>query len=146
MLLTWAAFADVAQRFGIKDVVEGGLVALKIIWVFKRFTGYFQAVRYAALIDIAAFTLMRIEEAASVRWNCLVWHEDPVFGSIPLIQAETTKTDPDDSGCWITSPSIEPAIGALKSIAKMRLTCVGRWSNEDNPGLMRLSRGEGAGY
>ena len=129
-------FADTAQRFGIKDVVERWAGSLENNMGLQRFTGYFQAVRYAALIDIAAFTLMRIEEAASVRWNCLVWHEDPVFGSIPLIQAETTKTDPDDSGCWITSPSIEPAIGALKSIAKMRLTCVGRWSNEDNPGLI----------
>lgn len=127
------SFADTAQRFGIRDVLERWSGSIGNI---RALTKYFQTVRYAALVDIAAFTLMRIDEAASVRWNSLTWHDDPVYGLIPLIQAETTKTDPDDKGLWITSPSVESAISTLKSIAKMRLDCIGKWSEQDNSTLI----------
>jgi hypothetical protein len=129
-------FADTAQRFGIKGVLERWSGSVEGARSIKGFCNYLQIVRYAALVDITAFTLMRIDEAASVRWNCLLWHNDLVFGRIPLIQSETTKTDPDDSGLWITSPSVEPAIHALQSAAKMRLSAVGRWSEESNPSLI----------
>lgn len=126
-------FADTAQRLGIKEVLERWVGGIEDI---RAFTTYLHLVRYAALADIAAFTLMRIDEATSVRWNCQTWHDDPVFGRIPLIQAETTKTDPDDQGLWITSPSVEFAIQALQSIAKMRISCVERWPAESNPALI----------
>ncbi|NMG29520.1 hypothetical protein [Aromatoleum evansii] len=129
-------FVDTAQRFGIKEVLERWVGGVETI---QAFTAYLSIVRYAALADIAAFTLMRIEEAASVRWNCLTWFKDPVFGRILLIEAETTKTDPDDEGRWITSPSVEPAIHVLQSIARLRLSCMGRWSEEANPGLLTAS-------
>lgn len=132
----YGPFADTAQRFGVKEILERWVKGVESVESIKAFTSYFHLVRYAALADIAAFTLMRIDEAASVRWNCLTWFDDPVFGRIPLIQAETTKTDPDDNGLWITSPSIEPAIQALQSIAKMRLSSVERWSEESNPALI----------
>jgi len=126
-------FADTAKRFGIQGVLERWMGSIECI---RAFTTYLQVVRYAALADIAAFTLMRIDEATSVRWNCLTWHDDPVFGRIPVIEAETTKTDPDDQGLWITSPSVESAIQALQSIAKLRLSCVERWLEESNPELI----------
>lgn len=125
----YGSFADTAQRFGITDVVERWAGSIDNVRTLSK---YFQIVRYAALVDISAFTLMRIEEAASIRWNGLKWHDDPVFGRIPLIQAETTKTDSDDSGLWITSPSVEAAIKALKSIANMRLSCIGKCPEQDN--------------
>ena len=130
------SFADMAQHFGIKDVLERWAESLEGKRGIRGFSTYLQLVQNAVLADIAAFTLMRIDEAASVRWNCLSWHEDPIFGRIPLIQAETTKTDPDDRGLWITSPSIEPGIRALQSIAKMRLACAGRRLDEHNPELI----------
>jgi hypothetical protein len=129
----YGPFADTAQRFGIKGVLERWVGGIEDI---RAFATYLNLVRNAALADIAAFTLMRIDEASSVRWNCLTWHDDPVFGRIPLIQAETTKTDPDDQGLWITSPSVELVIKTLQSIAKMRLSCVGLWSEESNPALI----------
>lgn len=129
-------FADTAQRFGIKDVLQKWSGEMDGARSIVGFSNYLQVVRYAALIDISAFTLMRISEAASIRWNCLFWHEDPVYGRIPLIQAETTKTDPDENGLWVTSPSVEPTIRVLQSIAKMRLSSAGRWRKDDNPALI----------
>lgn len=129
-------FADTAQRFGIKDLLEKWAGSCEGGRSISAFSNYFQLIQHASMIDLVAFTLMRIEEAASVRWDCLVWHDDPIFGRIPLIQGETTKTDPDDAGLWITSPSITPTIEALQSIAKMRLTSARQWRDGDNPRLI----------
>lgn len=132
-------FADTAQRFGIKDVMEKWVGCISGKRGIRSLTSYFHLIQQVARIDIAAFTLMRIEEAASVRWNCLQWHDDPVFGCIPLIQGETTKTDPDDNALWITSPSIEPSIRALQSIVRMRLSSAERWVEGSNPRLNAAS-------
>lgn len=129
-------FADTATRFGIKDVLERWSGSIEGASTIQKFTSYLRVVRYAALVEIAAFTLMRIDEVVSVRWNCLRWHDDPVFGRIPLILAETTKTDSDNNGLWVTSPSVERAVHTLRSIAKMRLGCAGRWSENSNPELI----------
>lgn len=133
------SFADTAQRFGIKDMMEKRVGSISRKRGIRAFSVYFQLIQYAALIDIAVFTLMRIEEATSVRWDCLQWHVDPVFGRIPLIQGETTKTDPDDNALWITTPSIEPSIRALQSITRMRLMSAGNWNEGGNPRLITMS-------
>lgn len=132
----YGSFADTAQCYGIKDVIERWVGPLRKKRGIAAFTNYLQLIQHVSIIDIAAFTLMRIEEAASVRWDCLQWHDDPVFGRIPLIRSETTKTDPDGRALWITSPSIEPSVHALQSITKMRLTSAGRWVEGDNPRLI----------
>lgn len=132
----YGPFGETAQCFGIKDVIEKWTGQITFGRGISAFTNYFQLVQYAALIDVAAFTLMRIEEVSNIRWNCLRWEDDPVWGRIPLIESETTKTDPDSNALWITSPSVEPSILALQSIARMRLTSVGRWLDGDNPKLI----------
>jgi len=130
------SFADTAQRFGIKDVIEKWVGSCGGTRGIRAFANYCSLIQNAALIDIAAFTLMRIEEAVSIRWGCLQWHDDPVFGRIPLIQGETTKTNSDDSALWITTPSIEQAISALQSIARLRLASAGRWVEGGNSRLI----------
>lgn len=131
-------FEMTAERFGIRDLIERwvGDIGYKQKLGIRGFSKYLSLVQYAGMIDIVAFTLMRREEATSVRWNCLTWHQDPVFGRIPLIQGETTKTDPDNNALWITSPSVEPTILVLQSVAKLRLSSAGRWKDDDNPVLL----------
>lgn len=131
-------FEMTAERFGIRELIERwvGDIGYKQKLGIRGFSKYLSLVQYAGLIDIVAFTLMRRDEATCVRWNCLTWHEDPIFGRIPLIQGETTKTDPDNNALWITSPSLEPSIRALQSVAKMRLSGADRWRDDDNPVLL----------
>jgi hypothetical protein len=129
-------FADTAQRFGIRDVLERWVGGPKGIRKIQGFSNYFTLIQSVALADLLSFTLMRIEEGTTIRRNCLSWHDDEVYGRIPLIQAETTKTDPDDNALWITSPSVESAIRVLTSVARMRLHCVGKWTEVGNPYLI----------
>ncbi|QKJ66826.1 hypothetical protein HQN60_08990 [Deefgea piscis] len=137
-LVYLGAFVDTAERFGIKEVIERWVGRVDEKSGIRKFGAYLSLIQNVALANIVAFTMMRVEEAASVRLNCLLWYDDPVYGRVPLIQAETTKTDPDDSALWVTSPSVEPAINTLKSIAKIRLSSVGRWAEENNPLLLTV--------
>jgi len=132
-------FADTAQRFGIRDVLERWIGRLELTQGIPAFSSYFSLIQFAGLADVLSFTLMRVAEGMSLRKNGLVWHDDAVYGRIPLIQAETTKTDPDENALWITSPSVETAIRALSSVAKMRLSRVGEWTDADNPYLINHS-------
>ncbi len=129
-------FRDTAQRFGINNLLERWVGKIDGI---RTFSSYLRLIQYAGLLDMVSFTLMRVSEGATVRANCLVWCDDEVYGRIPLIQAETSKTDPDESALWITSPSVELAVRALNSVAKMRLTSVGEWTDADNPYLITHS-------
>lgn len=135
-LTYYGRFAETAQHFGIKDVIEKWSGQITRKRGIQAFSNYFQLLQYAVMIDVAAFTLMRIQEISNIRWNCLRWEDDPVYGRIPLIESETTKTDSDSNALWITSPSIEPSILALQSIARMRLNIAGRWQCGSNPKLI----------
>lgn len=135
-VIYYGAFEDTVERFGIKDVLERWAGHNHVSMDIRRLSSYLQVVKYAALVEITAFTLMRISEATSIRWNCLIWYNDPAFGRIPLIESATTKTDPDEKGLWVTSPRVERAINTLRSIAKMRLKSAGRWAENSNPDLI----------
>lgn len=135
-ILYLGPFVDTAQRFGIRGVLERWVGGLKGRRGIRGFSAYLSLIQYAGLSDVLSFTLMRVAEGASIRKNGLVWHYDAVYGRIPLIQAETTKTDPDENALWITSPSVEPAIRVLTSVARLRLSCIGKWTDAGNPYLI----------
>lgn len=128
-------FVDTAKRFGITDIIDKWNTKALCDIGIKGFRSYFNIIKFAALCDVLSFTLMRVEECASIRANCLVWHVDPLYGRIPLIRGETTKTDTDPNALWITSPSIEPTIRALTSVAKMRASSAGRWEHDGSSHL-----------
>ncbi|MDR6450439.1 hypothetical protein J2794_006580 [Paraburkholderia terricola] len=117
-------FLHTTRKFGIDGLFR------KWVWAsgeatasIKSFSAYLTLVQYAGIAYLMTFTLQRKEEAASLRSDCLLWDRDPVLGALPIIRGETTKTDPDTDARWPTSPSVEVAIKALTSIARMRIRC-----------------------
>lgn len=135
-LLFLGPFEQTASRFGLRSMLERWVGNLCTTQGIKGFTAYLSLIQYVGLADVLCFTLMRFDEGMSLRKDSLIWHDDPVYGRIPLIQAETTKTDPDDNALWVTSPSIEPAITALRSVAAMRRSCLSGNVDTDNPYLI----------
>jgi len=75
------------------------------------------------MVYIANFTIQRIDEAASLKADCLIWEKDPELGNIAIICGETTKTDPDSDARWPTSPSVQVAIDAMTAVSKLRIRC-----------------------
>jgi len=139
------SFAHVADKFGLSELLGR--------WVgspnpkdpnkgLKVFATYLSLVKHAGLAYITNFSLMRIDEVASLRTDCLYWENDDKFGRIPILCGKTTKTDSDSDARWPTSPSVQIAVYAMTSIARMQMRCASQdprvaLSNEDvlNPYL-----------
>lgn len=119
-------FAHTAAQFGLSELLGRwvGSPDPEYVWKgIRLFTSYLTLVQTAGLAYVCNFSLMRISEAASLRADCLYWEEDEKFGRIPILCGETTKTDPDSDARWPTSPSVQVAIDAMTSVARMRMRC-----------------------
>lgn len=116
-------FELTAEQFGIRELMERWLGVKRRGLEVRSFSAYLSLVQSAGLAYIANFTIQRVTEAASLRTDCLVWDTDAKLGRIPLICGETTKTDPDSDARWPTSPSVEVAVRAMTSIARLRIQC-----------------------
>lgn len=118
-------FADTAERFGIKNLLEKWSDATTLK---KRglqvFSSYLSSVSFSGMAYVANFTLMRKEEVGSILTDCFQWRDDETFGRVPLIQGATTKTEKDPRAFWVTTPSVELAVRAMKSVARLRSSCV----------------------
>ncbi|MBM5458563.1 hypothetical protein H8F21_13420 [Pseudomonas sp. P66] len=113
-------FTDTLEKFGLNslfdrwmnDVEKNGAAAM---------SAYFTFISMVCTAYIVNFSLMRIDEAYSLRSDCLRIEKDDMTGeSIYILQGVTTKTVQDDDARWITSPSTEIAVNALRLISSLR--------------------------
>ncbi len=116
------SFHEVASQFGLLDLLLKWCAPnispdrISIRTLSKLLTGVSEVgVRY-----IANFTLMRIDEAWSLRADCHSVENDIKFGPIHILSGHTTKTIEDDKACWITSASSKIAVEAMAFAAKLR--------------------------
>lgn len=119
-------FAHTAARFGLSEILGrwiGSPNPQEITKGIKLFTRYLSLVKWASLAYLCNFSLMRIEEASSLRTDCLYIEHDEKFGDIPILCGKTTKTDQDSDARWPTSPSVMIAIDAMTSVARLRMRC-----------------------
>lgn len=116
-------FSLTAERYGLADLLECWTGSPRSRLEVRTFSAYLSLVQYAGLAYIANFTLQRADEVASLRADCLIWEKDEKVGRVPIICGETTKTDPDSDARWPTSPSVEMAVDAMKTIARLRIRC-----------------------
>lgn len=117
------SFAEVAERFGVAEILAKWVGFYQSSPEVNALSAYFSVVTFAGLAYVCNFTLQRKEEVASLRTSCLLWEEDEKLGRVPIICGETTKTNPDSDARWVASPSVEVAIQALSTIARLRMTC-----------------------
>ncbi|SDC49646.1 hypothetical protein [Paraburkholderia lycopersici] len=115
-------FEETAKRFGI-DILFRKWTTTSASININQFSKYFSLIQYVGLAYIGNFTLQRSAEFATLRSDCLVVEEDPIFGKMSTICGETTKTDPDSDARWPTSRSVGVAVEALTLVARMRTRC-----------------------
>lgn len=114
-------FEETSSHFGLTPLIRKWVRPDSRPITIRHLSTYFSLVVAAGLAYIANFTLQRKEEVAALRADCLIWEDDEVFGRVPIIRGETTKTDPDSDGRWVASPSVESAVVALSVIAELRM-------------------------
>lgn len=116
-------FHETAEKFNILpllekwcgDIKQGGIATLAM---------YFTMASQVGKAYLLNFTLMRIDEASSLRSDCLQLEKDPVTSEkIYLIRSSTTKTVEDDGAFWITSPSSQLAVKIMTFIGRFRTKC-----------------------
>ncbi|PBJ09761.1 hypothetical protein [Pseudomonas sp. ACN5] len=120
-------FSDTAENFGIAELlkkwvsVDGDLDgAGKSVSLLSK---YFSLTTFVGMAYIMNFSLMRVDEAWSLRSDCFSSEVDIEFGEIYMLTGETTKTIEDDDARWITSASSKLAVDAMAIVAKLRTIC-----------------------
>jgi hypothetical protein len=121
--VTFEQFADTR---GIGDTLRKWLVAPgeslnghgKGITLLASFNSLASRIGIAYILN---FTAMRINEAWTLRSDCLRCEVDPTFGTFWTIAGETTKLFADSDARWVTSSSVQVAIRVLTVVARFRL-------------------------
>lgn len=121
------SFSTIAKRFGVDDLFTRWLrspvdnkVNETMVGV-QRLGAYFNLVQAACIAYIMNFTAMRSIECKSLRASSFYTEEHEEFGTIHLIRGDTTKTIREQGTVWITSPSVESAVRAAATIARLRV-------------------------
>lgn len=120
----YGPFTETAHRFHIVDLIVRWLGVSRDRIRIQTLSRYLNLVSRAGLSYLLNFSLMRVEEAWSLQANCLDIEHDPRFGDIHLLRGRTTKTISDTEAVWVTSPSAEVAVKAMRVIADLRAECI----------------------
>jgi hypothetical protein len=67
------------------------------------------------------YSIMRKEEALSLRTDCLKTEVDERLGEFYLLAGETTKTDPDSDARWVVPKRVRRAIEVAKTLVDWKL-------------------------
>lgn len=123
-LLFFGPFQLTAERFEIHELLGKWLDGCSDRITLRKLSSYLSLIQWVGLAYIANFTLQRVEEAATLRADCLQFENDEKLGRIPVICGETTKTVQDSDARWPTSPSSQVAIEAMSHVTNLRMRCI----------------------
>jgi hypothetical protein len=112
------AFRKTAERFGIADLIERWFGEIRSV---QAISGYLGMISKVAVTYCLNFSLMRQDEGAQLRTECLRVEHDEVGDRIYLVGGVTTKTIHDNEAWWIVAPSVGVAIDAARHVAFLRL-------------------------
>jgi len=111
-------FRKTAKRFGIDALLDRWINGRGMV---QDLSVYLSLVSMAGVAYCLNFSLMRRDEGAQLRSDCLRVERDEVGDDIHLVGGVTTKTVEDDHAWWIVSPSATVAIEAMRHVARLRL-------------------------
>lgn len=119
----YGQFRKTAERFGIEALLDRWVNTSDQAGI-KALSSYLTLVSGAGLAYAMNFSLMRIDEGAQIRLNCLTVDKDPSGQDVHLLCGPTSKTTSDTSARWIVSPSTSVAIEAMTAVCQMRTTAI----------------------
>lgn len=132
----YGPFINTAHRLGLVELFRRWLGVSDDEIRVQTLSRYFDLVSRAGLSYLLNFSLMRVEEAWNLRADCLDIERDPQFGEIHILRGRTTKTMLDSEAVWVTSPSAQMAVEAMRMVANLRAECdstPGKSSASDDP-------------
>ncbi|VVM71891.1 hypothetical protein PS673_01819 [Pseudomonas fluorescens] len=121
-------FYNVAHEFGLVELLEKWLIpeGQRLSDKGRGVTSlsrYFSMANFVGLASILNYSLMRMNEAWSLKSDCLVTENDSEIGKVYMLRGVTTKTIEDDDAYWITTPAAARAIEAVNCVRALRSKC-----------------------
>jgi hypothetical protein len=120
----FGSFSAIARKHGLLDVLKKWIKGPNTAdskCTILTFGSYMSLATKVGNAYILNFSLMRIEEAWKLRYECLQIEKDPQFGLIYTLGGITTKTLEDEDARWVTSPSVELAVNVLRHVIELRI-------------------------
>ena len=114
-------FRRTAERFGIDHILDKWCNTDAKLSI-RAFTSYLTLIGCVGTAYLLNFSLMRIDEGAQLRSNCLLTERDDLGEDIYLLRGVSAKMLEEDDARWITSPSSTVAIAAMHCAARLRMT------------------------
>jgi len=114
------AFRLTARRFGIEELLDRWVNTSDKAGI-KALSSYLSLVTQTGIAYTLNFSLMRINEATSLRSSCHRVERDAVGEDVHLISGVTTKTIVDPDAQWIVCPGVQIAVEAMRSVALLRM-------------------------
>lgn len=132
-------FDDFLREHGLFELFEtyqDNDKKLRCSFGLKQFSAYLNNVSFACYIVVLFYSLMRRDEALSLRTDCLVTETDERMGELYLLVGETTKTDPDSDARWVVNKNAAKAVSIAQSLVNWKLQHI-KTSSKDTPHLFQ---------
>lgn len=104
-----------------KKVLSFGCYKRARIYTTSQFGSLLNNVSLTCYLYVLFYSIMRKEEALSLRTDCLKTEVDERLGKFYLLVGETTKTDPDSDARWVVPKRVERAVEIAKTMADWKL-------------------------
>lgn len=129
-------FSATAERFGIDGVLRRWCLPSRADLDqggrgVSTLATYFCMAERVGIAYLLSLSMMRIEEAWSLRANCIEVEHDNRIGDIYMLRGVTTKTVEDDDARWVTPPSVKIAVNVMSCVSKLRM--IAAKANPDSP-------------
>lgn len=86
-----------------------------------NFGSYLNNIAVSCYLYILFYSIMRKNEALSIRTDCLKIESDMQTDNFYMLVGETTKTDPDSDARWIVPKRVERAVNIAKELISWKL-------------------------
>lgn len=118
------SFDDFLHEYGLFELLETYQEPnrwSKGKYGIQQFSAYFNNVSIACYLVVLFYSIMRRDEALSLRVDCLVKETDDRMGEFYLLVGETTKTDPDSDARWVVNKNVAKAVSIAQTLVNWKL-------------------------
>tara|TARA_R110002051_G_scaffold8940_7_gene36211 strand:- start:11297 stop:13294 length:1998 start_codon:yes stop_codon:yes gene_type:complete len=99
-----------------KKTVSNGFDSGTHKYTIDQFTYLLNNISMSCYLYILYYSIMRKEEALSLRIDCLKIENDERLGDFYLLAGETTKTDLDSDARWVVPKRVKRAVDVAKTL------------------------------
>lgn len=120
LVSTTQCIKKLASKFDVCHILDKW-IAIDNKYNLNTLSNYLNLVSLCGMAYILNFSLMRVQECARLKSDCLEIEVDETGNEIYMIKGATTKTIQDEDARWIVPPSVKLAITAMSHISNLRL-------------------------